>query len=118
MIRYENGLMSLDELEAQAESNLRQAFSVVGLLNETDQFYKMVSKRIAYIDMKRNPHVQGDPHHSVQMRESVQCLAIVSSPAFQEQSKQQFPSLGVLDRLYQVGVQVNRFQQEELRQCK
>jgi hypothetical protein len=109
--------MSLDELEDQAESNLRQAFSVVGLLNETDQFYKMVSKRIAYVDMERNPHVQGSSHPSGHKKESAQCLAVLSSPAFQEKSKQQLPSLGVLDRLYQVGIQVNRFQQEELRQC-
>lgn len=41
--RYELNEIDLTEIEQQAESNLRHSFSVVGLLNETDSFYDMVS---------------------------------------------------------------------------
>jgi hypothetical protein len=41
--RYEVNDIDLMEIEQQAESNLRHSFSVVGLLNETDSFYDMVS---------------------------------------------------------------------------
>jgi hypothetical protein len=32
--------------DAEAAFNLRQSFSVVGLLQETDKFYEMVTRRI------------------------------------------------------------------------
>jgi hypothetical protein len=42
--RYEVGTLSLHQMEQQAEANLRHGFSIVGLFNETDEFYDMVSK--------------------------------------------------------------------------
>lgn len=116
-IRLERGLLTLEELEAQTESNLRNAFSVVGLLNETNQFYDMVTKRIAYVDMALHPHVQGKKHTSMELRMAQKCKGIFANESFQEQFKAQLPVLAVLDRLYKVGVEVNRFQLEELRQC-
>ena len=44
--RYETGAITLDEIEDQAEANLRHSFSVVGLLNETNEFYDMITARI------------------------------------------------------------------------
>jgi len=119
--RYTHGMMTLEDMTVQAEGNLRGSFSVVGLLNETDTFYTMVSARIGYIDMGRNPHVTGDKHESavgrVVKEESARCKTLFSDPRFQEEAKQQAPSLSLLDRVYQLGVEVNRFQREELNQC-
>jgi hypothetical protein len=42
--RYELGAITLEEIERQAESNLRHGFSVVGLLHETDTFFDMLTK--------------------------------------------------------------------------
>jgi hypothetical protein len=116
-IRLERGLLTLEELEAQTESNLRNAFSVVGLLNETNQFYDMVTKRIAYVDMALHPHVIGKVHTSKGTRMALKCKEMFANVTFQEEFKAQLPVLAVLDRLYKVGVEVNRFQREELRQC-
>jgi hypothetical protein len=44
--RYETGEINLNDIERQAEANLRHSFSVVGLLNETASFYEMVTTRI------------------------------------------------------------------------
>lgn len=44
--RYETREISLNDMERQAEANLRHSFSVVGLLNETSSFYEMLTTRI------------------------------------------------------------------------
>eukprot|EP00980_Cylindrotheca_fusiformis_P011131 scaffold2557_cov121-Cylindrotheca_fusiformis.AAC.14 len=41
--RFQVGEIDLQDIERQAESNLRHSFSVVGLLNETEHFFDMVS---------------------------------------------------------------------------
>jgi hypothetical protein len=115
--RYEYGMISLPEMEAQAESNLRQAFSVVGLLNETDAFYDMVTTRIAYVNMSLNPQVKGSRHPSLKTTESMRCSRVFQNEKFQQLFKEKLPILASLERLYQVGVEVNRFQQEELQHC-
>jgi hypothetical protein len=50
-------------------------------------------------------------------RESMRCSRVFQNEKFQQQFKEKLPILASLERLYQVGVEVNRFQQEELRQC-
>lgn len=117
-IRYEQGLISLDELWIQTESNLRHAFSVVGLMDETTTFYEMVSARVAYLNMSLNPHVQGKRHKAGRTRETKRCKRVFASTNFQEEMKREVPSLRVLHHLYEVAVEVNRFQLEELRECQ
>ena len=39
---YDNNLITIAGIEAQAGDNLRNAFSVVGLLHESESFYDMV----------------------------------------------------------------------------
>ena len=41
--RFEIDDIGLEEIEQQAAANLRHSFSVVGLLNETESFYEMVT---------------------------------------------------------------------------
>jgi hypothetical protein len=116
-MRKEHGMISLEEMEAQAESNLRQAFSVVGLLNETDIFYDMLNARVQYVNMSLHPHVIGNRHTNSKSKEHLRCAAAFKNATFQERFKEKLPILAVLDRLFHVGVEVNRFQLEELRQC-
>jgi hypothetical protein len=116
--RYEHGMLTLEELEAQAETNLRQSFSVVGLLHETDSFYDMVTARIHYVNMSLNPNVAGARHASSKTVNIIRCSSLFDKKDFQERFKEKLPILAALDRLYKVGVEVNRFQQEELKQCR
>jgi hypothetical protein len=90
---------------------------VVGLLNETDTFYDMVTTRIAYVNVSLNPQVKGSRHPSLKTRKSMRCSRVFQNEKFQQQFKEKLPMLASLERLYQVGVEMNRFQQEELRQC-
>jgi hypothetical protein len=119
--RFAHGMMTYEEMGIQAESNLRQAFSVVGLLNETQDFYDMISARIRYIDMSLNPHVVGETHLSAgpdhTTVEPSRCKAIFEKADFQEEVRQYFPAMKILERVYNVAVEVNRFQREELNQC-
>jgi translation initiation factor 2B subunit (eIF-2B alpha/beta/delta family) len=44
--RYFMGVGNLQQMERQAANNIRHAIAVVGLLNETERFYDMVSARV------------------------------------------------------------------------
>jgi hypothetical protein len=44
--RYFMGIGNLDQMERQAANNIRNSIAVVGLLNETERFYDMVSARV------------------------------------------------------------------------
>jgi hypothetical protein len=115
--RYYQGIGNLQQMERQAANNLRQSFAVVGLLQETDTFYDMVTKRVQYANMSLNPHVKGAAHSTGNKAEQQRCKARFSNSTFQELLKQKSPILAALDRLYKVGVEVNRFQLEELQSC-
>ena len=87
-IRFERNEITLVELRVQSERNLRHTFSVVGLLNETETFYDMVSNRIAYVDMSLNPRVKGKKHHSFSYRESQRCKRVfMENTTFQDELK-------------------------------
>jgi hypothetical protein len=116
--RYEHGMLTLEEMEAQAETNLRQSISVVGLAHEMDSFYDMVTARIHYVNMSLNPNVTGARHESSKAMNIIRCSSLFGTEDFQERFKEKLPILAALDRLYKVGVEVNRFQQEELKQCQ
>jgi hypothetical protein len=107
----------LEQVERQAETNLRQSFSVVGLLNETGVFLDMVTSRIAYINMSLNPSVTGMRHASIRSDESKRCSNVYQDASFQQDFKLRLPCLASLERLYQVGVKVNQFQRQELEDC-
>jgi hypothetical protein len=108
---------SLEQLERQAANNLRQSITVVGLLNETDTFFDMITARVAYINTTLNAHVKGSKHSSGSSAESKRCKAIFQEPSFQARLRELSPALAALDRLYHVAIEVNRHQLNELRQC-
>ena len=120
LTRFELGIMQLHDMEIQAESNLLQAFSVVGLLEEIDEFYDMVDQRFEYIDMSQNAHIQGGRHSSVKkgkISEIDRCKKVYEREDFRNEFKTQLPVLATMDRLYKVAVKVNRFQKEEIQKC-
>jgi hypothetical protein len=130
--------MAVEELEAQATDNLRQAFSVVGILEHKggssgnsngsggeDDFLELIHRRIAYVDTSLNPHVVGKRHHSNSNSnmERRRCERVYldwhySSENFQKEFRAAVPLLAVAERLYQVGVEVHRHQQDELEDCE
>jgi len=116
--RYETNEIDLMEIEQQAESNLRHSFSVVGLLNETDSFYDMVSARIQYSNMSNNPHIYGPTHATVKTVEQRRCThKFQKNKTIRASLRAALPHFAALERLYHVGVEVNRFQTRELSQC-
>ena len=118
-IRYENGIMTLDEIEAQVASNLRNAFSVVGILHETESFYDMVTDRISYVDMALNLNVSGRDHATEKTDENIACKKLFGTDEiFRELVRKTVPVFAALERTYHLGIEVNAFQKEELRQCK
>jgi hypothetical protein len=104
-------------MECQAANNLRHSFAVVGLLQETDTFYDMVTKRVQYVNMSLNPNVQGAFHSTGKGPEQLRCKDKFANASFQALLKERSPIIAAIDRLYHVGVQVNRFQLEELQMC-
>jgi hypothetical protein len=117
IVRYAAGTATLQDLELQAEGNLRQSFAVVGLLEEVDTFYEMLTARIQYVNTSLNPQVRGDIHHSGGKLENVNCKTRFNNPNFRARLLASSPELRVINRLYQVAKEVNRFQLQELRQC-
>lgn len=120
LTRFELGVMTLEDMEVQAESNLRQAFTVVGLLEEMDDFYDMVDQRFGYVNMTASENVKGGRHSSVgknQKSEVERCKKVFEKEDFRDEFKAHLPVLATMDRLYQVAVEVKRFQKEELSQC-
>jgi hypothetical protein len=68
--------------------------------------------------MLLNPNVTGSTHGSKKGEEMTRCSDLYKNLTFQEVFKEKLPVLDILDRLYKVGVEVNRFQQKELQQCQ
>jgi hypothetical protein len=117
IVRYAAGTATLADLEAQAEGNLRQAFAVVGILEEVDTFYEMLTARVQYMNTSLNTNVQGAKHSTGSSDETQQCRVRFQEPDFQAKLLERSPELRALNRLYQVGKEVNQFQLQELRQC-
>lgn len=115
--RYAGGTATLEDLERQAEGNLRHAFAVVGLLEETATFYDMITARVGYMDTSLNPDVTGGTHQSRTNPDIAICKTMFADPAVQETIVRMCPELASLYRLYQVAVEVNRFQLDELQSC-
>jgi hypothetical protein len=117
MVRYAAGTSTLEDLERQAEQNLRHSFAVVGLLDNLETFYEMVTARVGYMDTSRNPQVRGPKHSLASTKSMKRCTDLFFNATVQEQLLRESPELAALHRLYQVAVEVNRFQLEELRTC-
>ena len=109
----------LGELETQASENLRHSFAVVGLLEKTDRFYEMVRKRVAYLSafgLEVGEVVDGR-HRSGGGAAKERCKEAFADPFRQAQLEKENPILSVLVRLYQVGVEVESHQYNELSTC-
>ena len=117
LVRSNKGHLILAELERQAANNLRQSFAVVGLLHETNTFYDMITARVSYMNMSLNPHVQGEAHSTGNTAEIRRCKKVYQDPDFQEELFKRSPALAALQRVYNVGVEVNQAQKNELQQC-
>ncbi len=119
LIRYQNGMMDLEQIEAQVNSNLRQSFSVVGLLQQQDEFYDMITDRIQYLNMSLNIEVSGKDHATPKTDINLACKHLFAhNETFREMVRHQVPAFAALERMYHLGIQVNAFQKEELKQCK
>jgi hypothetical protein len=117
IVRYAAGTATLQDLELQAEGNLRQSFAVVGLLEEVDTFYEMLTARVQFMNTSLNPHVRGAKHTTGDSPENVRCKARFQEKDFQAKLLELSPELRALNRLYQVAKEVNRFQRKELQEC-
>ena len=116
-------LGNLGELETQASENLRHSFAVVGLLEKTDRFYEMVRKRVAYLQafglgvesLTNLSNPVG--HKSAGSSAKKRCQEVLADPFRQAQLEKEYPVLSVLVRLYQVAVEVESHQYNELSAC-
>ena len=117
-IRYENNMITVAEIEAQAAGNLRNSFSVVGLLHESTSFFEMIHKRIDYVDMNKEMTISKDQRHSSGNGQTqIDCKNLYATNVeFRERVRLTVPTFAALERVYNIGVEVNRFQKEELRQ--
>ncbi|CAB9519789.1 expressed unknown protein [Seminavis robusta] len=111
------GTLSMDDLERQSSYNLKNSFAVVGLLHKTDEFYQMVKHRVFYMDTSLNPDVVGKPHKTSNLLEARRCKDIWKNTTFQENLLSKSPALRAMNRLYNVAVEVNEFQKQEMLQC-
>jgi len=117
VVRYIHGSATLEDIERQAEENLRHSFAVVGLLTETQAFYDMVSARVTYmVNLTQNAHLAGEggKHSTSKSHEVKESYADLS---FQKRLINASPEIRTLVRLYKVSVEVNRFQKEEYIRC-
>ena len=123
--RYDTNAITLDEMVDQAEDNLRNSFSVVGLLNETKSFYDMIEKRLSYMNMSQSLpsglNLGGGTHSSGRNGEKAveyyRCSDVFKNATFHQRLREELPSVAALERVYRLGVEVNRFQKEELQRC-
>jgi hypothetical protein len=119
--RLHNGeISSLDELERQADGNLRRSFAVVGLLNETNTFYDMMSARVDYLNTSLNPEVTGGGHSSKRSYGGTYdyCKNLwYKNTTWHRQLLEASPEIAMLNRLWNTAQEVNRFQLAELKSC-
>jgi len=109
--------MTLDEIEGQGAYNLRHSFAVVGLLHKTNEFYEMVTHRVAYMNTSLNPEVEGKTHSTGNNPEMERCRTKYKDPDFQARLMEKSPEIAALERLYNIAVEVNEFQTKELAEC-
>ncbi|KAL7559768.1 hypothetical protein ACA910_010438 [Epithemia clementina (nom. ined.)] len=138
-VRHFQRQATLTELVAQAEANLRHAFCVVGILEHGQEVYfDMIARRVEYLQNISRP-IEKDKESSPllllqqhQRQQHDQPFHLHSTVGHDERCKQKFrgdpkfqqaltdgsPEVAALIHLYEVAVQVNQFQQDELNQCR
>jgi hypothetical protein len=104
----------LESFVRQADYNLRHSFAVVGLNEDMNGFYDMVTARVDYLDMARNLHVQGNRHSAPS---SSECKALYQTADFQQRLTEASPAVAALVRLHETAERVNAFQRAELATC-
>ena len=117
-VRWEMGTTStsLEELEAQAAYNLRNSFAVVGLLHEQDSFFEMLHERVQYMDLKLD-HAEEFGENDHPSPKDYSCEERFRDEQFKKELVASSLELQALMRLYEIGVEVNRFQMRELEEC-
>jgi hypothetical protein len=108
----------LKVMARQAVYNMRNSFAVVGLLQQTQDFYDMISNRVDYMDMSLNPTVEGDPHFSGYAKEWTRCKDRFQGPDFQRKVLIASPEIAAAVGVYKAGVEVYEFQKREMEECK
>jgi len=68
-------------------------------------------------NMSLNPHVKGGKHGSGKKPGKEECKQIFAQQEFRDQLIAASPEIAILDRLFHVAEEVNRFQLEDLRRC-
>ena len=119
-VRHLKNDATLEELKVQAEHNLRNAFGVVGILEDgEDAFFEMINTRVNYLNIKMNVTLRhAGKHKSGSEGENGRCKARFKDVNFQQNLIRASPEVAALVYLYEVAVQVNRFQKRELMECK
>jgi len=113
--RMAMGHATLEQVEAQAAYNLRNSFAVVGLLHEEETFFDMIHVRVDYLNMRNLDQVADAGDHK--SKKDTYCAERFQDPQYQQELLKASPELAALKRLYEIGVEVNRFQMQELEQC-
>jgi hypothetical protein len=112
------GLSSIEQMERQAEFNLRHSIAVVGILEDGEEsFFQMVSSRVSYVDMSLNPQMGNSRHSSGKTEEHQRCTHVFQNVSLQQRLIKKSPAIAAVARLYRVGKEVNRFQKRELEGC-
>ena len=126
-VRHLQQQATIKEVTAQAESNLRHAFSVVGILEDGEEtFFNMIHKRVDYMKNINNNNISNlvmenltyGLHASGSRREKGRCKDRFNDIKFQQELIAASPEVASLVHLYNVAVEVNQFQKRELEQCK
>ena len=88
---------------------------MVGLLDDTDSFFDMLNDRFSYL----NPSLVNETgfRHRTNNHLKKNCEQF-QNPTFRNKLKAASPAISAISRLYEVAVEVNRFQIEELSKCK
>jgi len=117
VVRHYRQMADLEEIAVQAEQNLRNSFAIVGILEKSDEFNRMLDARVDYIDTSLNGRVSGGGHQSSSSGEYLRCKNRFKDPQFQAELLAACPELAIVNHLYQVAVEVNEFQKNELMNC-
>lgn len=119
--RLAERIATIEELEAQADSNLRQAFAIVGVLDKMQDFNFMFSKRFAYfpdytqdVDVK---YTQGRSHKSPVSKESRRCKVAYADPQVRRTLAEKSSGLRMLLRIHNTSKVVSQHHHNELSQC-
>ena len=99
----------------QVDYNIRHGMAVVGLNDDIQGFYDMVTTRVSYVNMSLNPRVHGAPHSSSSTPE---CKALYQHSEFQQSLLRSSSTIRAVVGLYDTAKRVNAFQKNEMRTCR